>query len=352
MPRKKPEQLIEDIESENFDVKLAKAASNVSSLKKQNKKFEDTAVKAEEKLETLLAIQGEPAIKRFEKMPRSKPDGVAVICPCSDWHCEERVFGAAIHDLNSFDLPEAEKRIKRLFSKIVELIEWQNHLAPVVELWLPLLGDLMTGFLHDDLVESNSLSPVEACVFLRDQLCSGIDFLVKETKLPIAIPTCQGNHGRTTQKMRIKTSSKNSYEWLLYKTLEKLYQGHKRVAFLVGEGYLNIQTILGRKVRFHHGDGIRYQGGVGGISIPVNKAISQWDKVEMCDLDVFGHYHQFCWTYPKWVCNGSLMGYTEYALSIKADWQHPSQSFIVLDKNYGVTSAYPIFLTPPKRLQK
>ena len=123
---------------------------------------------------------------------------------------------------NSFDLPEAIKRIERFYSKIVELIEWQNHLAPVSELWHPLLGDLMTGMIHEDLTETNTLSPTEACVFLRDQICSGIDFLLKETKLPIAIPTCVGNHGRTTQKMRIKTSTRNSYEWLLYKTLEKI----------------------------------------------------------------------------------------------------------------------------------
>ena len=331
------------------DIKKARDKIESTAVNKQYKKAVESNVETEKRLDTLLAIQGEPGSVKFEKMARSKPDGVAVICPCSDWHAEEKVFGAAIHDLNSFDLQEAEKRIKRLFSKIVELIEWQSNLAPVAELWLPLLGDLMTGFLHDDLVESNSLSPVEACVFLRDQLCNGIDFLVKETKLPIAVPTCQGNHGRTTQKMRIKTSSKNSYEWLLYKTLEKLYQKNKRVTFMVGEGYLNIQNILGRKVRFHHGDGIRYQGGIGGISIPVNKAISQWDKVEMCDLDVFGHYHQFLWNYNKWVCCGSLIGYTEYALSIKADWQHPTQTFIVLDKDYGVASAFPIFLTPAKR---
>jgi hypothetical protein len=349
--RRKASELVDDTEKADYDIKLAKAKSDIDRLKKSDKSNVKYALDVEKKLDALLAIQGEPAMQRFVKMPRSKPDGVAVICPCSDWHCEERVFPAAIHNLNSFDLEEAEKRIKRLFSKIVELIEWQNHFAPVVELWLPLLGDLMTGYLHDDLVESNSLTPVEACVFLRDQVAGGIDFLVKETKLPIAIPTCNGNHGRTTQKMRIKTSAKNSYEWLLYKTLEKLYQGHERVAFQVGEGYLNIQNIMGRKVRFHHGDGIRYQGGVGGISIPVNKAIGQWDKVEMCDLDVFGHYHQFRWDYPKWVCCGSLMGYTEFALSIKADWQHPTQTFIVLDKDYGVTNAFPIFLTPPKRKQ-
>ena len=331
------------------DMKAARTAIESSDLKKQYKKAVASAVESEQRFDALVAIQGEPALKRFEKMPRSKSEGVAVVVPASDWHCEETVFLAATNGKNEFNLVEAEARIKRFYSKIVELIEWQNHLAPVTELWHPLLGDLMTGCIHEDLSETNSLSPTEACVFLRDMICSGIDLLVKETKLPIAIPTCVGNHGRTTQKMRIKTSAKNSYEWLLYKTLEKIYQGNKRVAFQVGEGYHNTQTILGRKVRFHHGDGLRYNGGVGGITIPVNKSIAQWDKVEAADFDVFGHWHTHLVGYPKWIACGSLMGYSEYSLSIKAEYQAPTQTFIVIDRRYGMTLAMPIFLTPPKR---
>ena len=116
-----------------------------------------------------------------------------------------------------------------------------------------------------------------------------------------------------------------------------------------GEGYHNVQTILGRKVRFHHGDGLRYQGGVGGITIPVNKAIAQWDKVEAVDFDIFGHWHTHLVGYPKWISCGSLMGYSEYSLSIKAEYQAPTQTFIVIDRRYGMTLAAPIFLTPPKR---
>jgi hypothetical protein len=180
-------------------------------------------------------------------------------------------------------------------------------------------------------------------------ICSGIDLLVKSTKLPIEIPTCVGNHGRTTPKMRIKTSFRNSYEWLLYKTLEKFYEKNPRVHFQVGEGYHNTQNIMGRRVRFHHGDGLRYQGGVGGLTIPVNKSVAQWDKIEQADFDIFGHWHQHLVSYPKWISCGCLIGYSEYALSIKAEFQHPTQTFIVIDRRYGMTLAMPIFLTSPKR---
>jgi hypothetical protein len=309
----------------------------------------NAALLSEKALVATLSIQRNPSIRTFATPKRSKPNGVAVIAPATDWHVEERVAKAAVNGKNHFDLSEAEVRIKRFYEKVLELIDWQNHLAPVVELWHPLLGDLMSGYIHEELMESNSLSPTEACVFLQDMICSGIDLLRKKTRLPIHIPTCVGNHGRTTPKKRIKTSCKNSYEWLLYMTLAKRYQFDHRVCWDVGQGYHNTQTIMGRKVRFHHGDGLRYMGGVGGITIPVNKSVAQWDKVSPADFDIFGHYHTHLAHYPKWVSCGSLMGYSEFSVEIKAEFQHPTQAFIVIDRRYGMTQATPIFLTKPTR---
>jgi hypothetical protein len=132
-------------------------------------------------------------------------------------------------------------------------------------------------------------------------------------------------------------------------TLAKSYAKNHRVQFVVSKGYHNICHIMGRRVRFHHGDGLRYQGGVGGITIPVNKSIAQWNKATPVDFDIFGHWHTFLANYPTWISCGSLMGYSEFSVEIKADFQHPTQTFIVIDRRYGLTQATPIFLTKPNR---
>lgn len=347
MTKRRPKDLISQAKAATAELSAARASSEAKAWKRRYEESLASAVSLEQQVDALLGMQGPPAIQRLERLRKSKPKGVAAIAPATDWHVEEVVSKAGTNGKNHFDIREAEVRIKRFYAKVLELIEWQSRLARVVELWHPLLGDLLSGYIHEELMETNSLSPTEACVFLMDMICSGIDLWLRETRLPILIPTCVGNHGRTTPKKRIKTSHRNSFEWLLYRMLARYYDGHRRVAWQVGEGYHNTQTVMGRRVRFHHGDGLRYMGGVGGITIPVNKAVAQWDKVESVDLDVFGHWHTFLWNYTKWVSCGSLMGYSEYSVEIKADFQHPSQAFIVLDRAYGVTSALPIFLTPP-----
>jgi hypothetical protein len=118
------------------------------------------------------------------------------------------------------------------------------------------------------------------------------------------------------------------------------------VRWHIGNGYHNVIEIEGHKVRYHHGDAVRYAGGVGGIVIPVNKAVAQWNKAEPVSLDVMGHWHQFMCHYPNFIINGSLIGYGPYSVEIKADYQQPTQSLFVMDRDRGLTiPALPIFVT-------
>jgi hypothetical protein len=80
------------------------------------------------------------------------------------------------------------------------------------------------------------------------------------------------------------------------------------------------------------------------LSIPVEKSIASWNKSpNRADLDLFGHWHQYQQN-RHWLCNGSLIGYNAYALSIKASFEPPTQTYFLLDKKRGRTMTSPIYL--------
>ena len=349
MPKKKktsPSDVVNASAERSMEMELSKARGETAKWKLRHKAATIEANEQSLRADALLGIEGHtPVIRDFPESEINFSSAAAII-PATDWHVEERVYPEQVNGKNFFNLPEAENRINRFYAEGLRLIEAQNQ-PHIDEIWHPMLGDLMSGTIHEELEETNSLSPVEAVSFLQDMICSGLDLWIKKTKLPIFIPTCVGNHSRTTKKTRVKTRVKNSYEWLLYATLVKYYLGNSRIHWMIGKGYHNIQTVKGRKVRFHHGDGMRYQGGVGGITIPVNKAVAAWDEVGQVDFDIFGHWHTFKVDYPKWISCGSLIGYSEFSLWIKAKFQHPTQTFIVIDRDYGMIKAEPIFLTDP-----
>jgi hypothetical protein len=136
----------------------------------------------------------------------------------------------------------------------------------------------------------------------------------------------------------------NSLEYAMYHVLAKDFDGNKRVKFLITTSYLSFVTVGGYTIRFHHGHAIKYGGGIGGIFIPAFKAISQWQKSRSADLDVFGHFHASK-DGGNFLCNGSLIGYNEYAVSIKCDYEKPKQTFFLVDhKRREKTITTPIFL--------
>jgi len=129
----------------------------------------------------------------------------------------------------------------------------------------------------------------------------------------------------------------------MYSNISEYYGKEKRIKFVVPRGYHSYTDINGFVIRSHHGHAVKYGGGIGGIFIPAYKAIGQWNKGKRADLDVFGHFHQRK-DGGNFLCNGSVIGYNEYALSIKADYELPAQTFFLVDHKRGLkTNVSPLF---------
>lgn len=275
-----------------------------------------------------------------------EPSGTSeatVVLVASDWHIEETV-GAEVGGLNRYTLEIAESRAKNFFSSSQRLIRLLQQDVKISTIVLALLGDFITNDIHGaENAEKNSLAPTDAIVTAQNWLIGGIEFLLEHTDCDIVLPCHSGNHARTTQTTRFGAENGHSLEYLMYLHMAAYFRHESRVKFLIAEGMHSYLDIYGRTVRFHHGHSIRYAGGVGGIYIPTNKAIAQWDKGRRADLDVFGHYHQLIFA-PKFVCNGSLIGYNSFALSIKADYERPQQALFVIDKKRGRTANWPILM--------
>lgn len=336
--------------SKSLTSKVAEATDlrtgEIRSLQQQLKKSEERRRLAEENLkhaeqqlaeanlrqEYLDLLNREPNV-RSVSYKKTKPTGHAsAIVVWNDWHVEELVDSKTVNGLNEYNLQLAEKRFLKSLEKTILLLESARTISKIDHLVLGLLGDHITGYIHEELVESNLLSPTDALLLCHDLIATGIKFLLKEAKVArIDIVTCYGNHGRTTMKPRVSTASQNSFEQLLYKLLSR-YMTDPRLNWQLGVGYHNLLEIQGKLVRFHHGDAIKYGGGVGGLTIPTLKSIAQWDRAQRADLDIFGHYHQFLF-HKKFVCCNCMIGYNAYALKIKADHSDPSQTFIVMDKS-------------------
>lgn len=261
----------------------------------------------------------------------------------SDWHLEEPVEPSKIGGVNAYDLAIAEASARRFFNALVWLHDHhQTHFA-IRDLVLWLGGDLITGYIHPELEESNQLAPLPALRFAREVIGAGIRMLLAETPLErIVVPCSHGNHGRTTVKPRISTGAENSYEHHLYHALATDFADEPRVTFVISRGPLLYLDVYDMTIRFTHGDAVKYGGGVGGITIPINKAIAGWDSTRRAHLTCMGHWHQYL-SGQRALVNGSLIGHSPFADWIKAQFEPPRQAFTLLDSRRGPCMSTPIW---------
>lgn len=296
-----------------------------------------------ERCDRLAGLKDRPPEKPGRRPKRAKAASGTAVLVLSDWHVEERVDPATVNGQNEFDVAIAEKSVEQTTDKALMLLEDARHLAHIDRLVVALLGDFISGHIHDELIETNQMAPLPATRFAGKLLERSLRTLLAHADVAqMDVVTCHGNHGRTSRKMRHANSADMSYEYDLYLDLARRFDGEERVRWQIGTGYHNWLEVEGHPVRFHHGDSIRYQGGVGGLSIPVNKAIAAWNKTRPAAFDFFGHFHTWTrdWT---WLCNGSLIGYNAFALSIKASYQPPVQTFAVFDAERGCTRTLAIY---------
>lgn len=327
------------------DLKLSKLKKEKYELEAKYKQLlgeiEDLQSQQQEVMELTDALQ-QAQPDRFEIKESGKPSQSTAFMIGSDWHLEETILPQQVNGLNEYNLDIASKRVERFFQNGLKLVDMCRSKSHIDTLVCALIGDLITGYIHEELVESNSLSPTQASLRAYELAVGGIDFLVENGNFKkIIVPCCYGNHGRTTQKPKVSTAAHNSYEWLMYCFLLKRYADHPIVSVKIPESYFNYLDVYGRLVRFHHGDGIRYNGGVGGVHVPLRKSIAQWNKARPVTLDVLGHWHTRQ-SASDYVINGSIIGYNAYSIRIKADYEPPQQTFFLMHPKRGRTVECPI----------
>ncbi len=310
-----------------------------------NKKYEVLLTEMDMVQKRLDAIKSIEPVETFEIKPtvvKGNSEAVAVIV-ASDWHVGETVNKNTVNGLNSFNEKVAKERAEAFFANSLRLLQVYQKDITINKIVLALLGDFISGNIHEELQEGNSMLPIEELLFAQNLLASGIEYLLNNSDVEILIPCHSGNHGRSTKKQRHATEAGNSFEFYMYHNLANHFRNEKRVKFMIPEGYLSYVDIFNTTVRFHHGHSIQYGGGIGGIFVPAFKAISQWNKSRWATVDVFGHFHQQR-NGGNFLCNGSLIGYNAYAVAIKAEFEKPMQTFFLVHNKHGIETVTKIRL--------
>lgn len=275
--------------------------------------------------------------EKFDITFKTRKDGIRyAIALFSDAHIEETVEPASVLGKNEYNVDIAEQRIKNYFSNLATCIN-KDH---VEELIFASLGDTISGYIHDELAQTNGLTPSEATIKAQSLIYCGLDFLCKNTKLnSIKFIGIVGNHSRTTKKIQHSNGYKLSYEWIMYQNIKSMCEiTGLPVEFNIPESEMAVADMPdGNRFVFVHGYQIK-SGGSGtvcGIYPALNRLAMKWDRTFNQDKIYLGHFHS-CVSIPNATVNGSIIGFNSFALSNGFTYEEPAQMYEVYDSKRGL----------------
>lgn len=295
----------------------------------------------EKRLDAMLAIKKGTKIHKIVPYKATTESEATAICLASDWHIEEAVDSAKTNGLNEYSLDISKSRATQFFQRLVKLVKKEQQDVRIDNLVLALLGDFITGNIHEELPALCAVPPTQAILIAQSYIASGIQYVLDNSELKLTIVCTCGNHARITHKVHWGNEQGNSLEYMMYHNLRNVFARETRVKFVISEAYHCHVYVYDKCIRFHHGHAIKFLGGIGGITVPVNNKIYRWSKnPQKVDMDCMGHFHQLT-DGGSFIINGSMIGYSNMG-ALYGGYERPQQSLFLIDKARGKTVHIPI----------
>lgn len=335
------------------------APENESRLLRENRKLREERRRLDEERTKLLQRVG--LYERLETNPLAVPEWV-LTSPTSrkqhfaiphmlftDVHWDEIVVLEQVDGINKYNRAIAELRVKQAFVGAIEIPDTYLGGVTYPGFKLDLGGDIFSGLIHEELIETNEGTIFESIITVLEPLIGGINLLAQRYK-KVDIDAVVGNHGRRTRKPRAKHRVQDNFDWLVYKLLEREFRGRKDITIRVSQAPDAHFQVYNTRYLLTHGDQFKGGSGISGAVAPLllgthRKSRRQVVAGRPYDIMVMGHWHESMWMQGKGlIVGGSVVGYGEFSYLINAAPEPPQCALWLDTPERGVTITAPIFV--------
>ena len=212
------------------------------------------------------------------------------------------------------------------------------------------LGDTISGGIHEELAETDEVTPIESVQIAAEEETAGIRALAEAFGRVLVQDCGGGNHDRDTHKPRSKAATAHSFDRLVSYILQREFKDDPRVEFHTTESPDIIFPVYDRMILATHGDKIGSRGGQGfigpsaTIARGAQKVIMEQQALgRRIDEVHLGHFHTFT-DQDFVISNGCLPGYSEYAKLNRLRPQPPLQVLAFYSPKWGRVCTKRIFL--------
>jgi hypothetical protein len=282
-------------------------------------------------------------IKQFKK--NEYPEKIIqsnneLILLLSDFHAGEEVNYEEMMGLNEYNSDILKERLNIYYQNLLSNIKLfnLNNKINTCNIWM--LGDMVSGFIHDELIQGTSVAEE---VILVAEYISELIYKLSEIFFEIKVSGVIGNHGRFCKKPQNKKKF-NNLDYLVYKYIEIKCSNLSNVKFNFPKSAYITENIYGYNFLITHGDNISNLAvanpyvALKKIANGVSNTIS-YNQNEFIHYYIVGHTHQqnvLDKAGGKIIMNGNFVGYNEFAMNKNFEFSEPKQMAFLVSERYGV----------------
>ena len=271
----------------------------------------------------------------------------------SDWHVGETVDKRETGGLNEFNRSVFKQRVTRLVGNTILLLrEYAGRRPRYPGIWVCLDGDMVSGLIHQELVETNWGNIADQAYECGNAIVGGLKALAAEFGRVWVVAGCPGNHGRTTLKPTAK-GRLDSYDRSIYRAVADQLASDKRFTVMFVDDIDYQFKVYNTKFHLTHGDATGVKGGDGHVGAygPIIRGYQKVKRQEASinrdfDVMILGHWHQYIpWSAPlPVIVNGTLKGYDEFArIVLRAPYAKPSQALWLCAPKHGIAAQWAVY---------
>jgi DNA repair exonuclease SbcCD nuclease subunit len=259
----------------------------------------------------------------------------------SDFQYGEVVDPEQVLGFNRYDSEIAARRLYQFEQLVLTSLDVIGRAHPVPELRLLMLGDMVSGSIHNELAETNDHDLYEQWANLALLLAQFVLRLAARFER-VVVEGVPGNHGRTTVKPVAKDRYVN-WDYLMYQTLSLMMANQQNVTCRFPRSPLMTTEIQGKTFLVFHGDEIKSWQGIPWYGI--ERAIARLRELfqakgVMFDYAALGHMHNWAAlerAVGQTMVNGSLVGGSEYSIGRLFSTSPPTQALYFMHSEHGKT---------------
>lgn len=260
----------------------------------------------------------------------------------SDVHFSEVVDPRVAMGL-SYNEDIAKHRLERVRDVVIRYKHLRETSYPIQKLTVAVLGDMLSGDIHEEL-EINNQNPLPVALVTLAYYLHDMGLSLAKEFGDVEFVFVPGNHPRTTKKMRFKQRTTTNWEYVLGHFVKALAGTSYHVSIPLS--IVAIHRVFNWRVGLHHGDSIKSNSFAG---IPFYGMRQRREAVQALlrhlgqpavDFLAFGHFHSptiLEGTDSTIIINGSVKGGDEYSIGNYFGSNDPVQLLLTFHEKHGLT---------------